>query len=201
MSEALACYKADAYRAAIISTWIAVAFDIVDKLRDLELAGDKAAEQLVSKFDAITRSHDLTQALRFKRELLVLAKDKFELISAQEFIDLDRLQQDRHRCAHPSQSAVGEVFSPRAELARFHIRSSIEHLLQHEPAQGKAALDDLLALIDSTYFPINAQKVLTVLEKSPLRRARTSLVRNITIVLLKALIKDDGDPIEHSQLF
>lgn len=140
IGEAVACYRAGAYR-AIISTWIAVAFDIIDKIRELYFGGDKAAEELTERFDAITRDNDLTRALQFERDLLENARDKFELISSQEFSDLERLQQDRHRCAHPSRTASMEVFTPSPELARAHIRSAIDHLLQHEPAQGKAAFD------------------------------------------------------------
>jgi hypothetical protein len=192
MGEALACYKAGANRAAIIATWIAVTFDIIDKLRELALAGDKAASDAIDEFDAITASQDVQRAQRFERELLKVARDRFELISPQEYTDLDRLQADRHRCAHPSQSAVGETFSPPAELARFHIRSAIEHLLQYEPAQGKAALEGLIRTVESTYFPIMSEKkALAILEKSPLKRARTSLVRNFTLVLLKGLLKED----------
>jgi hypothetical protein len=191
ISEALACYKAGAYRATIVSTWIAVTFDIIDKLRELTLAGDKAATEIIEEFDAITAADDVARAQRFERELLTVAKQKFELISAQEYVDLERLQADRHRCAHPSQSAVGEVFSPTAELARFHIRSAVEHLLQHEPAQGKAALDGILGTIRSQQFPHDEKKALVILGASPLKRARPSLVRNLTVVLLKGLLREE----------
>jgi len=189
ISEAVACYKVGAYRSAIIATWIAVTFDIIDKLRELSLAGDGAATKLIEHFDAITTANDVPSAQRFERQLLPDARDKFELISAQEYIDLERLQTDRHRCAHPSQSGVGEVFSPSGELARVHIRSAIEHLLRHEPAQGKAALENILGTIESNYFPVRESKALVILGKSPLRRPRPSLVRNLTLVLLKGLIK------------
>ena len=74
IGEAVACYRAGAYRAAIISTWIAVAFDIVDKVRELSFAGDRAAEELTERFDAITRDNDLTRALQFERDLLANAR-------------------------------------------------------------------------------------------------------------------------------
>jgi hypothetical protein len=188
ISEAVACCKAGAYRSAIVSTWIAVAFDIIDKLRELSLAGDKAAQELVDDFDQITGTNNLVRALAFERELLSVALNKFELISHQEYVDLERLQSDRHRCAHPSLISSNEVFSPPAELARLHVRSAVEYLLQHEPAQGKAALAALVKEITSQYFPVTEHEALAVLDKSPLRRARPSLVRNLLIVLLKALL-------------
>jgi hypothetical protein len=90
-SEALACYKAGANRAAIISTWIAVTFDIVDKLRELALAGDKAASDIIENFDEITAANDVPRAQRFERELLDVAKDKFELISPQEHVESGKI--------------------------------------------------------------------------------------------------------------
>jgi len=43
LREAIACYRASAMRAAIISTWIAVAFDFIDKVNTLEAQGDAQA--------------------------------------------------------------------------------------------------------------------------------------------------------------
>ena len=33
--EAVTCYRSGAYRSAIVATWIAVCYDIIDKLREL----------------------------------------------------------------------------------------------------------------------------------------------------------------------
>lgn len=44
INEATSCYFAGAYRSAIVATWIAVVYDFVDKLKDLELAGDANAK-------------------------------------------------------------------------------------------------------------------------------------------------------------
>lgn len=112
------------------------------------------------------------------------------MISHVEYIDLNRLQEDRNRCAHPSMTSDGEIFNPSAELSRVHIRSAVEHLLQYPPAQGKYALDSLINEIDSEYFPTELSKAVTALEKSPLYKARESLIRNFTIILLKKLVND-----------
>jgi hypothetical protein len=191
--EAVTCCKAGAYRSAIVSAWIAVAFDIIDKIHELSLAGDKSATGLVEEFEVIISKHDLTRALSFERRLLNIAKDDFELISAQEHTDLERLQQDRHRCAHPSHQNFGQVFSPPAELARLHVRLAVEHLLQHEPAQGKAALDRLFKEILSEYFPTKDSDALAYLSKGPLKRARRSLIRNLMLVLLKTSVDPEQD--------
>jgi hypothetical protein len=43
IAEAVQCYKSGAYRSCVVATWIAVVFDIVYKLRELDLTGDKRA--------------------------------------------------------------------------------------------------------------------------------------------------------------
>lgn len=43
LAEAIAAYNVGAYRAAIISTWVAVSLDITSKIRELADQGDAAA--------------------------------------------------------------------------------------------------------------------------------------------------------------
>ena len=125
--------------------------------------------------------------------MLSVCRDNLELISPVEFIDLSRLQEDRNRCAHPSMTIDSEIFNPSAELSRMHIRSAVEHLLQHPPAQGKYALDTLTSEVSSEYFPTDISKAIVAFESSPLKRARDSLVRNFTLILLKRLINETID--------
>lgn len=191
--EAVASYRVGAFRSAIVGAWIAVCFDLIEKLRELALAGDKEAEIHVRDLETTRRTGDLSRALKFERELLNLAKDKFELLSPLEFVDLERLQADRNRCAHPSLTADEQAYSPSAELARLHIHSAVTHLLQHPPVQGKYALDRLRAEIDSDYFPTNPLDAKIAFLSGPLRRPRESLVRNLVVLLLKALLKEKPD--------
>lgn len=191
LSEAVASYRSGAFRSAIVGTWIAVCFDVIEKLRELALSGDKEAEKHAEDLEKMRKSGDIAKALKFERELLALARDKFEFISHIEFIDLDRLQEDRNRCAHPSLVSEDQVFSPSAELARVHLHSAVSHLLQHPPVQGKYALDRLVKEIDSEYFPDNKDKAKVSLASGPLRKPRESLVRNFVVVLIKKLLKED----------
>ncbi|WP_429949252.1 hypothetical protein ACQYWY_20240 [Comamonas sediminis] len=193
IQEAVASYRAGAFRSSIVACWIAVCFDVIEKIRELSIAGDKEAEKYVLDIDSTRRDGDVTRALRFERELLLIAKDKFELISPLEFIDLERLQEDRNRCAHPSLTADDIAYSPSAELARLHIHSAVIHLLQHPPAQGKYALDLLLREVESEYFPTQESDARLALASGLLKRPRKSLVRNFIIILAKALLNDKPD--------
>jgi hypothetical protein len=191
--EAVACYRSGAYRASIVSTWIAVCYDIIDKLHELALSGDKEAERQVAQIEETRANNDPMRALKIERTLLDIAKDKFELISPLEHLDLTRLQEDRNRCAHPSMISQEQKFNPPAELARLHIQAAVIHLLQHEPAQGKQALERLTNEVQSEYFPIEIPKAVTSLSSGPLKRARESLTRNFVTLLLKKALEKASD--------
>lgn len=201
ITEAVKCYRGGAFRSAIISCWIAVVFDAVDKFRELALSGDAAAKQHVDAFDRARAKDDISASLKFEKGILAACLNEFELISTIEHLDLERLRDDRNRCAHPSMTIEGEVFMPSAELARVHIRSAVEHFLQHPPAQGKYALDRLFAEVNSEYFPIEHEKALVSFEGGPLRNARSSLVRNFVIILLKKVLREECSEKESLKIY
>ena len=43
LTEAVRAYQAGAFRAAIISTWVTVALDLVSKIREIAETGDRSA--------------------------------------------------------------------------------------------------------------------------------------------------------------
>jgi hypothetical protein len=81
IAEAVACYKVGAFRSSVVACWIAVCFDVIDKLRELALAGDAEAEKKIEELKSIRASNDLKCSLEFERTLLEVARDKFELLS------------------------------------------------------------------------------------------------------------------------
>lgn len=192
IDEAVRCYRSGAYRSAVVSTWIAVCFDIVDKVRELASSGDAHAEAVAQEVAKHVASGDIAASLKFEANIPELAF-KFEFVSATERIDLARLKIDRNRCAHPSQNNDAEVFDVPSELARLHIRNAVCHLLQHEPAQGKAVLERLWTDIQSATFPVAGPKVLDRLKAGPLKRARQALIRNFVLILLKNIFQGASD--------
>lgn len=189
--EAVLCYKAGAYRSAVVACWIAVVFDLVDKIREIGAAGDLVAQQTIATFDKARQDHDVRASLAFEKDLLRLAREKFEFISPIELIDLSRLVDDRNRCAHPSQVSDTEVFEATPELARLHIVNAVKYVLSKPAAQGKAALDRLLADLDSRFFPSKFEDVKVFLNAGPLAKPRESLFKNYLSIIAKDLIKID----------
>lgn len=191
IKEAVNCYKSGAFRSAIVSTWIAVTFDLIDKFKELSSLGDKEAERQVEEIEKARRINDISRFLQLEREIIGVARDKLELISHTESIDLERLQEDRNRCAHPSMNLEGDIFNPSAELARLHIHSAVNHLLQYPPSQGKYALDKLVSEIESKFFPTSKADILLTVKNSPLNKPRYSLLRNFMVVLIKKALSEE----------
>lgn len=201
IEEALACYESGAYRACIVTTWIALVFDIHEKLQQLALGGDKAAQLVLDAFSKARQEENFQTALRLERELLDDCKSKFELITALEYQDLKRLLDDRHRCAHPSMNTDDDPYKPSPELARAHLRNAVSYVLQHPPTQGKTAFEKVMRDIQSSLFPVDAIRAATSLRAGPIGRPRAALVRNIVIVLMKSLLLGDlneQDRLRHS---
>ncbi len=188
IGEAVASYRAGALRAAIISAWIAVAFDFIDKVRQLELQGDAIAARIGAELTAIQATQDIVRSLAFERAILSRAFNELGFISAFEHRDLTRLYEDRHRCSHPSMNEREEIFQPTAEQVRYHIRTSVDAMLSQPATSGKAALASLTSQVEGAFFPTDAARAKTVLEGGPLSKPRPSLVRNFAIVLLKRML-------------
>lgn len=185
IQEAVNCYKAGAYRSCIVATWVAVAYDIIDKMRDLALQGDGEAEQQIQEFERIVNQGETKRSVKFEDGLLDLAKDQFDLLSPIEYEDLVRVRADRHRCAHPSSLPGDVLYQPSPETARAHMRNAVEHLLSREPLQGQAALETVMRDIRSDYFPTDKEEAIQRMRATHLANARDSLVSNTVDLVLK----------------
>lgn len=201
IAEAVACYNAGAFRSAIIAVWIAVVYDFISKLRELEMTGDARARLHLQGFEAARRSADVRSSLQFERTLVERARDDYELISPIEAHDLNRLFEDRNRCAHPSMVSAEEPYQPSAELARTHIKNAVLMLLALPPVQGRAAVAFVLRDVESDYFPSEAEKAVEYFRAGPLFRARDVLVRNVSKVLVKDLLQRGWPPKKRQRLF
>lgn len=189
--EALNAYRGGAYRAAIVTTWIAVTYDVIAKIRELASNNDPAAEAFVRNLNWAIQNRDLPRMQKIEQGLLDDARKDFELLAEHEVEDFQRLQKDRNRCAHPAFVADDALFQPSPELVRTHIVHAITHLLQHQPVQGKSALARIMIDLKRASFPAKYDDIYTFLADNYLNRAKDALVRNLVTVLLKALLQDE----------
>jgi len=201
IQEAVDCYRVGAYRSCIVATWNAVVFDFIHKLKELDQLGDRNAAELIQSFDNMRQASDVKKLWEFESKIPERALREFELLSPIEEEDLKRLLKDRNRCAHPSMASLEEPFEATAELARYHMRSAVTHLLQRPPIQGRAALDRIWEDIRSSYFPSDPSEAAQYFRKGPLACARFSLIQSIILGLTISLLTVDYSRDERDRQF
>ncbi len=184
IDEAITAYRSGALRSAIISTWIAVAYDIIVKARELAGQGETAPQKFVSELENAIVLNDKRKLQTFEAELLHRANCDLEFLAPHEYIAFERLQNDRHLCAHPAFVLEDELYQPSPEQVRAHIVHALQYLLVHAPLQGKSAIARFDADLLSSSFPTTADEISTFLRTRYLDRAKDILVVN----LLKAII-------------
>lgn len=199
IGEAITAYRARAYRSAVMSAWVAVVYDVIAKLRELAVQGDKAAQAFASELDAAIEANGrgdpvaVPRLQKIEGDLLGRALRDFELLSPQEHGDLERLKQDRNLCAHPAFSDQTLLFQPTPELVRAHVTHAILHLLRHPPVQGMNALRRLKQDLLQPSFPTDPAEVAALLETRYLNHAKKALLENLVTVFLKVLLLE-GEP-------
>lgn len=185
IAESIQCYRAGAYRSSIVHTWIAVVFDLVDKIRELALANDPIAVRINAKYETyitqINQGNDqgVKNALEFERTILSICRRELDFFNHQQITDLERLREDRHQCAHPSFQRAGVPHRPSAELARLHLRNAVEHVLSQPPIQGRPAIAEIITTIASEYFPKDRYQAATALRQTPLANPSEALIRGL----------------------
>jgi|AMWB02.1.fsa_nt_gi hypothetical protein len=186
ISEAVTAYRGGAFRSAIMSTWIAVAYDIISKARELAAQGEAVPKAFVDELDSAIASSDIPRRQNIERQLLTTANERLQLLAPHEFEALSRLYSDRHLCAHPAFVADDELFQPTPEQVRTHIIHALQYLLVHAPLQGKSAVTRFEADVLSPSFPTSSQDIGAYVRSKYLDRAKDVLVSNLIKGLLTA---------------
>lgn len=146
--EAINCYKAQAYRASILTCWIAVTVDAgfkINKLAELNCSeAKKLREEQQDIIKELNSGDDkkiksaITKSTNFETDL---SKNLLALnvINNIEQNYLNQLKDDRNLCGHPSytDNYIDEIFQPSAEHARMHLRRVVDVLL------SKNVVDDI----------------------------------------------------------
>ena len=189
VEEAVRAYRNRLYRPAIVSTWTALVYDIIGKIRELAAHSDRAATAFVGNLDAAITARNTVRLQQIENEILNTARSDFEFIGDREKVELDRLQEDRHLCAHPAFTGESVLFTPSPEQVRVHIVHAVEHVLKVVPVQGRAALARLHADILRPSFPQDQEQVNIFLEHRYLSRAKDSLIGQFISALLSVLLR------------
>lgn len=190
--EALRALRGGAYRAAIVATWIATAFDLISKIREMAVDGEANAAAYVKALDAAILSQDVPKLLKLEASLIADSGTTFALLAPHQVVDLERLRDDRHLCAHPAFVDESVLFEPDPERVRFHFANAINFVLSQPPVQGKTAIARIVAEIGGLAFPRSDDDIEAYLYGKYLGRSRDTLVRNLVIVLIAQLLGGPG---------
>lgn len=186
IGEAISAYRGGALRSAIVSTWIAVDYDIIAKARELSALGDPASTAFIKDLDQAIEHRAITKLQAVETGLLSTAFNQLQLLAHHEHEDFDRLQKDRHLCAHPAFATEDALFQPTPELVRTHITHALKHLLINAPLQGKSAIERFHADLLSPSFPVDGDSIGAFVRAKYLDRAKDVMVVNLIKSLLTA---------------
>ena len=191
--EAVTAYRGGALRSAIMSTWIAVAYDIISKARELAAQGEAAPKVFVEDLDSAIEHHAVPKMQRIESELLKTANEKLLLFAPHEHVAFTRLQEDRNLCAHPAFVVEDELYKPTPDLVRSHIVQALQYLLIHAPLQGKSAVGRFETDVLSTSFPVASADIGAFVRSRYLDRAKDVLVTNLIKWLIKSTFGADRE--------
>lgn len=193
IGEAITAYRGGALRSAIMSAWIAVAYDIIAKTRELAAQGEAAPVAFVQDLDNAITTNDRKKLLKIESELLTKANSDLQLLAHHEYSALFRLQEDRHLCAHPAFVVEDGLYQPTPEQVRTHITHALQHLLVHAPLQGKSAIARFNADLLSPAFPTTPEEIGIFMRSKYLDRAKDVLVVNLIKAILSAPFGDERE--------
>lgn len=199
--EAVRAYEAGAFRAAIVATWTAVAFDLFGKVRELADHGDKAAERLAKDLDKASLKQDIRILLQNEQDLLDKCEKEFEILSHRDAELLRRLKQDRNMCAHPAHAVAWESFIPTAEIARAHLAAAVDSTMKHEPRVGKALEEALRREVAQPSWIPEAQDRARYFKRAYVDKAREATKKNLFKFVIKSSFRLPPDVPNRDQLF
>lgn len=196
VDDAIASYRAGAHCPAVVAAWTTIVYDYVYKLRHLDERGDANASKRLRKFDSAleaSRHGNRAQMVAFEHSVIASLRDDFQLVDEHEALELERLREDRHRCAHPSFDGDGAPLAVTADLARNHVSNMLRLCACRPPSYGARSLEEVIATIEGTAFPMDIGKAAEALRLGPLGRPRPALLRAVVVVLLKRLLREADD--------
>lgn len=184
-SEAINCYYSKSYRAAIIMIWIASVLDLYKKIEYIYHTFNDAGAKAV--LESIEKSRQQGKAIDWEKQILTQAKDEVKIINKEQYQRLLRIEEDRHKCAHPVMDDEGLLYLPTAEEARAHIRNSIEILLSQNAIFGKNFADNIIQIVEGPYVGEAIESIKTQIQKY-INNSNEIFRQQLILLLLKKLI-------------
>jgi hypothetical protein len=179
MREAVRCYHAGAYRAAVVMAVAAGMDDLRRKLNEQAASGGApaTAKEAASRIEASFNSQDA-----FERALIDACEKDAEIFAPAETEKLRLLLKTRHLCAHPS------GHTSTAEEAREVITSIIDLILSRPALFGMIAVSELLVRLGGTmFFPKPDQPTPTV--SAEIEALQPSLYKALAVKVVDRILE------------
>ena len=189
IGEAISAYRGGALRAAIVSTWIAVAYDIIAKARELAAQGEAAPKAFVQDLDSAMANRDIKKMQTIESDLLKIANDQLQLFAPHE---LDACEQQRPQPVCPSGIYLGWRAVPADPGA-----GAVSHCSRAPALAGPCSFTGekrnqrFDADVVSPSFPTNCDDIGTYIRAKYLDRAKDVLVTNLIKALVSAPFGDE----------
>lgn len=181
VAEVVKCYEAGAYRAALVSLWVAVVADITAKIRALAESGDGEAQNVISSLDAALANRVVQKVQEYERNILEVAERRLQILLSRERVELERLNEDRNLCAHPGYVDEALLYIPDAEIVRAHLVAARRAVFCQRPQAGKRMLNVLKQEIESDSWPSDERYFIERFYS----QVRETVKRNMTKVVIK----------------
>lgn len=192
VDESINALNGGACRAAVVSLWVAVSVDLMNKVRTLAEGGDGTAKSFVDEVDEAVQANDVKRFLKCESGLVSFAEEDLELLERQEAVHLRRLYDDRNLCAHPSFNAESDLFSPTVEAVRAHLVAACDAVFNKSAVAGKRRVRLLIAELQGDSWPKRA-RLHEYLSSRFFQGASSSTVSNMWKLLVKSAIVPPED--------
>lgn len=141
--EVLTSYQQGNFRATIVMLYSVVICDLVYKLQRLkEIYNDEKAIKILTEIEKSKEKKK--KSSDWENELVNLIEEKGVLIEHSTVENIRMLQKHRHLCAHPVLNSHYELYDPKKDLARSHLRNMLEELLIRPPFIANSIFKDFI---------------------------------------------------------
>lgn len=127
--EVLECYWRENSRAALVTLWVVLVFDLLRKLEAARVEyDDSKAEGILAEIQSL-RDKD-SRSSKWEWKLIELIHERTDYLSTVDFERLEGIQRFRHLAAHPTLDDDGaSLYVPSSETVRAKLQDALEVVL------------------------------------------------------------------------
>lgn len=143
-SEVMSSYSNGNYRSAIVMLYSIAVCDILFKLQELkDMYNDSVATNILKDVDSIRNQKNNLSKSKWEKELIDKVYERTELLSLEDYTNLNHLYDHRNFSAHPALNENYELIKLSKETTVAHIKNILTGILIKPPVFIKNVFDML----------------------------------------------------------